>query len=581
MHCAQATDTYSSITDQYIDLLKLDSNSCVALGVSEKLAELPAIGSQAVAEQRLQIEQFLLRLHNYNQQLKEMSLEQQPDIDQAIDLKLMQLAAGQLLRQLTLQVQGRYHWQQCPRAGEQISGGVFFLVTNDPRPTATRLDNILGRIEQIPGFLELALSQLETPIKRWVAIDIETIAGLPGFFASILDWAKTTAYQQSEVLARGIEKANKSLRQYSEALAKLQTSENFSIGGQACSDLIKGNGIELSMQQIHDITCEFVTKTQSQIASLQQLLIEKYQLDASTSVEQLQQWLAKKFAVQVPNGDLSSVIDRYSAEADKIASFIAQRQLFPIPEQQQMKIMQTPDFMAPMIPAGAMMQPAALREGMKTSLVYLTLSQALLTEHNELGIPVMMVHEGIPGHHLQLASASMHSSVLRKTFSAMEHAEGWTTMLEDYMLDQGYMGELTNEARFIAKLDISRIGARVAIDLYFMSGDKKYLNIGYPLSFDADDVFANAAKLLKAVTGFSDARVDAELNWYSQERGYPLCYLVGNHLVWQLKEDLINAQAGKLSVLAIDQLFHRVYLQSGNMPVAMLRQGFVQKGLIK
>ena len=33
----------------------------------------------------------------------------------------------------------------------------------------------------------------------------------------------------------------------------------------------------------------------------------------------------------------------------------------------------------------------------------------------------------------------------------MDLAEGWTTMLEDYMLDQGYAGELTDEVRFMAK----------------------------------------------------------------------------------------------------------------------------------
>ncbi len=580
MNLTQTTLNYSSLTEQYIDLLTLDSNSCVALGVSEKLAELPAIGSEAVAEQRLQIEQFLLRLDKFNQQLQRVNTKTEPDFDQSIDLKLMQLGAGQLLRQLTLQVEGKFHWQQCPRAGDQISAGMFLLVTNDPRPAVSRLDNILDRLKQVPSFLVLALAQLNSPIKRWVAIDIETIAGLPEFFASILDWANKADYSRSQELAEVIRNANQALGKYSEKLSTLETSEHFSIGEQACSALIKGNGIELSMGQIHSITCDFVAKTQTQISDLQQLLIKKYQLDSNTSVEQLQKWLAKKFAVQVLDGDLNSVIDRYVAEAEKIESFISQRQLFPIPEQQQMQIMQTPDFMAPMIPAGAMMQPAALREGMKSSLVYLTLSQALLAEHTELGIPVMMIHEGIPGHHLQLATASMHSSVLRKTFSAMEHAEGWTTMLEDYMLDQGYMAELTDEARFIAKLDISRISARVAIDLYFMSGDKKYLDIGYPLQFASDDVFVNAAKLLKAVTGFSDGRVDAELNWYSQERGYPLCYLVGNHLVWELKQDLIKAQADKLTALEIDKLFHRVYLRSGNMPVAMLREVFVEKGLV-
>ena len=90
----------------------------------------------------------------------------------------------------------------------------------------------------------------------------------------------------------------------------------------------------------------------------------------------------------------------------------------------------------------------------------------------------MMIHEGIPGHHLQLATASTHPSIVRRHFEAMEHAEGWTTMLEDYMLDQGYMGELTDEARFSGKRDISRLGARTAIDLFFMSGNKDFLDLG-------------------------------------------------------------------------------------------------------
>ena len=55
--------------------------------------------------------------------------------------------------------------------------------------------------------------------------------------------------------------------------------------------------------------------------------------------------------------------------------------LFPVPQGQEMKIMQTPDFMCPMIPAGAMMPPPALREGTRVSLVYLTLSEELLDEH--------------------------------------------------------------------------------------------------------------------------------------------------------------------------------------------------------
>ena len=217
------------------------------------------------------------------------------------------------------------------------------------------------------------------------------------------------------------------------------------------------------------------------------------------------------------------------------------------------------------------MPPAALREGTRTSMVYLTVSEELMDEHTELGIPVMMVHEGIPGHHLQLATAAMHPSIVRRTFAASEHAEGWTTMLEDYMLDQGLMGDLEDEARFVTKLDISRIGARVGIDLYFMTGEKRFLDIGYELEFDDDDPFANAARLLVAATGFTPGRAQAELNWYSQERGYPLSYLVGNHLVWQLKRDYEEALGDGVPALQRDTDFHRIFLESGCMPVSMLR----------
>ena len=148
----------------------------------------------------------------------------------------------------------------------------------------------------------------------------------------------------------------------------------------------------------------------------------------------------------------------------------------------------------------------------------------------------------------------------------MDQAEGWTTMLEDYMLDVGYMGELTDEARFVAKRDTNRIGARVAIDLFFMTGERGFLDVGVDVDhtddgdYDRSDPFVAAGRLLRAATGFAPGRVEAELNWYSQERGYPLSYLTGNRLVWELKRDVSKAQAGSLNGLTLDRAFHRASL---------------------
>jgi len=89
-----------------------------------------------------------------------------------------------------------------------------------------------------------------------------------------------------------------------------------------------------------------------------------------------------------------------------------------------------------------------------------------------------------------------------------------------------------------------------------------------------------AGNLLQSLTGFVPGRVQAELNWYSQERGYPLSYLTGNHLVWALKRDVIEAQRGKLEGLALDRAFHRTFLHAGNMPLPYLRRVFAHEGLI-
>lgn len=559
-------DDYQALSDAYLRLLTADSNTCLELGLEERLNELPDPSLEAFLARRKQAEQLLEQASTLHAQLS--------DFDQKLDVELIALAARQYALDKSLVFNDKLEIEQLPNAGDEISTGIFYLVTIDPRPAADRLDNILARLQQVPDYLQRMLARLDTPVARWVDIDCETIDGLPDFFASIYSWGKEVSYSSLDALNEAINQAQDALKAYQGALRQLPTTVHFHVGAEAAQSLVDARGIALSLDDIHQYARDFVDQTRAEIEALRLELVARYALDPATTATQLQQFLAKAHAVQIEGEQFAQVIDRYTQVADDLVAFVTERDLFPIPDGQAMKIIQTPAFMAPMIPAGAMMPPPAMREGTRTSIVYLTLSRELLAEHTELGIPLMMLHEGIPGHHLQLSTAAMHPAVVRRTFMANEHAEGWTTMLEDYMLDQGLMGELTDEARFVTKLDLSRIGARVAIDLYFMTGEIRYLDIGYDVTFAGEDAFADAARLLIAATGFTPGRAESELYWYSQERAYPLSYLVGNRLVWQLKRDYQQATKDSLSPVEQDQAFHRIYLQSGNMPVAKLRTVF-------
>jgi len=564
---------YDELIQKFHDYCTRDGNACVSLGVNKHLDDLPDPSLESIASTIEAGEKLLIELRSFPRGVLEF--------DEILDLDLAMLGVDFEIYSHTYTFNGKNELQQKPTAGHDISDGLFLMFINDPRPAWERLSNITARLEKVSEYLAKLMNRLDTPVKRWVDIDIEKVANLPELFTTIYRWAEEEKYPQLTRLATARLQAEVALKNYSQKLQAMKTTTNLFIGKEQASKLIKLRGIDQSLGELHSMATEFLQDIAQEIEELHIKLIAKYQLPSSTSIEDLQSFLNKKYPVKLNNtGNLTDVISRYAEERDKILSYLQARDLFPIFKDQKMLIMQTPAFMAPSIPAGAMVSPPPFRDGVKTSIVYLTVSEELLDEHTELSIPSMMIHEGIPGHHLQLATACNHPSVVRRHCDAMEHAEGWTTMLEDYMLNIGYMGDLTDEARFSGKRDIARIGARVAIDLYFMTGDKKYLDVGIDVDLSSEDPFINAGNLLKKVTGFVAGRVQAELNWYSQERSYPLCYLTGNKLVWKLKSELTKAQKGRLEGLELDKEFHKVYLESGNMPLTFLRRVFEYKKLL-
>ena len=564
---------YDALIDKFHDYFTRDGNACVSLGVNKHLDDLPDPSLESIALTVSEGEKLLSELRSFPRGVL--------GFDQILDLDLAMLGVEFEIYSNTYTFNDKTELQQKPTAGDDISDGLFLMLINDPRPAQERLNNITARLEKVPEYLGKLISRLDTPVKRWVDIDMGKVTNLPDLFSTIFNWGQAEEYPQLKRLAVAREQAELALTNYLEKLQSMKTTTALFIGKEQAIKLIKLRGIDKSLDELHVMATNFLKDVAHEIEELHIKLINKYQLTSSTSIEELQSFLNKQYRVKLEDTtNLTDVIIRYAQERDKILSYLQAKQIFPIFTEQKMLIMQTPAFMAPSIPAGAMVSPPPFRAGVKTSIVYLTVSEELLDEHTELSIPSMMIHEGIPGHHLQLATACNHPSVVRRHCNAMEHAEGWTTMLEDYMLNIGYMGDLTDEARFSGKRDIARIGARVAIDLYFMTGDKKYLDVGIDVDQSSVDPFINAGNLLQKVTGFSSGRVQAELNWYSQERAYPLCYLTGNKLVWELKSDLANAQKGQHEGIELDKIFHEVYLESGNMPLTFLRRVFEYKELI-
>jgi len=65
--------------------------------------------------------------------------------------------------------------------------------------------------------------------------------------------------------------------------------------------------------------------------------------------------------------------------------------------------------------------------------------RSFLREYNLYSIQDLTIHEGVPGHYLQLALSNRYPSTLRSVLWSGPFVEGWAVYAERVMVDEGYL----------------------------------------------------------------------------------------------------------------------------------------------
>lgn len=173
-------------------------------------------------------------------------------------------------------------------------------------------------------------------------------------------------------------------------------------------------------------------------------------------------------------------------------------------------------------------------------------------------------HEGVPGHHLQIAQTVYRKELLnswrRLASWTSGHGEGWALYAEWLMSDLGFMDDPGNR---LGMLDGQSLRAvRVVID------------IGLHCGFDAPDEVGGGAwsyekawQLLSAHANMGESFLRFELDRYLGWPGQAPSYKLGERLWMQLRDES-RAQAGKAFDL---KAFHRRALDLGSIGLDVLR----------
>lgn len=177
-------------------------------------------------------------------------------------------------------------------------------------------------------------------------------------------------------------------------------------------------------------------------------------------------------------------------------------------------------------------------------------------------------HEGVPGHHLQIAQAVYNRTELnswrRLLAGTSGHAEGWALYAERLMQQLGY---LDDPADRLGMLDGQRMrAARVVLDIGVHLGKPRLDGEG---TWDA----AYALDFMRKNVNMSDQFVQFEVNRYLGWPGQAPSYKVGQR-IWEQVRDAYQAERG--ADFDVKE-FHKRALDMGGVGLDTLRTALLTR----
>ncbi len=247
-----------------------------------------------------------------------------------------------------------------------------------------------------------------------------------------------------------------------------------------------------------------------------------------------------------------TAVDEYRSAMRAALDFTAERGLVTVPEG-ELVVAPTPDFLRALIPFAAYQGPAAF-DGDARGTFFVTLPQPNepWRLHCRAELPSTALHEGIPGHHLQIVTACTLPRPVRRVLASPASQEGWALYCENLMAEQGFISDPA--ARFFQVHHLLWRALRVILDV---SLHTKGMTVD------------TASAILRDELGLEEGAARAEAVRYCAFPTYQLCYAVGRREILRLRDDAREARGAMFSLRA----FHDELLSYGALPTPLARWG--------
>ncbi|MBU7014012.1 MAG: DUF885 domain-containing protein [Theionarchaea archaeon] len=524
----------SAVRDAFYSLMEFRPDLATGFGLHQYDKKMPSGTRESHSVFIEGVSEHLERMQVIDR--KDLSREKQIDYDLMISITREYLFQEQEIRM----------WERDPDCASIIGYAIVPLFSREFAPFETRLESITARLQQCPLFIREIKSRISAPAALWRDMAVESCTVLPLFFQVISSTAKQKGVETDD-LDEASARTAEALSSYVEWLSELLCEGEPTLGRPLFERLLEVRELGMAADEILHLGEEYLLKEK------EHLKILASRIDPQLSVEQVR--------TQIRDDHPSTFQDafrQYGEAIEKVRDLVTSEQIASLPRGERLVVEETPVFLRHIVPTAAYFPPAPFEDDQMGIYFVTPVDDHLLTEHDKSSIVNTSVHEAYPGHHLQAVWASRNSSLVRQLSTAPEFIEGWAHYCEEIMR---YHGLGDPRIQFVQTVDIIFRAVRIVIDVSLHCRT---------MTFD------QALTFLRRETGMSLSTAKAEVKRYTQTPGYPLSYLLGKHMLLELREDVKNHLGKAYS----EQAFHDVLLRAGSLPFKYLRQELAMKGML-
>jgi uncharacterized protein (DUF885 family) len=349
-------------------------------------------------------------------------------------------------------------WAWNPLAYINISGNsIYGLVAREFAPIETRLENAAARLEQMPRFLQQARASLQAA--RVPKIHAETAVQQNPGLVSIIETMIVPRMDELSPATR--ERLLAAIEIAKDAIAEHQTWLEEELLPKAAGDFRIGAELydkklafaldsPLGRKEIKArAENEYQSVRNQMYAVAKQVYLQSHPYTAfPDSPDEAYKQVIIRAALeqayqQLPPRD--GIVDVAKQQLQQATEFVVENNIVTMPED-PLEIIIMPEFQRG-VSVAYLDPPGPLDKGQAAFYAVAPLPDdwtdeqvdSFLREYNLYSIQDLTIHEGVPGHYLQLALSNRYPSTLRGVLWSGPFVEGWAVYAERVMIDEGYL----------------------------------------------------------------------------------------------------------------------------------------------